>query len=269
MDGMKFSIRVFTGLAGIIAFLAGCASDPTDQYSRELSRMRSSEPPTFLAGDIASAFSGANFSARVEIQRGAAGMRPPEHGELSGRDGSLYFMADEQRMQRGIAGGMSAFWDASMKTGYLLNDPLQAYAPIRLSQTNAPLEVAAAGEEAINGEATHKFIGSLRVGNELVPRLVIWRSATQGDLPIRVQTTNDPANLTLTLSRVRPGPAPKELFEIPSGFKKYETTEAMMSDLIARRSARMEGERRAKNRMWKSNPDDEDDPLLKPPTRPY
>src|SRR5690242_10233660 len=120
-------MRIQAFLAAIAMMFAGCATDPDKEVGREITRMTPVEPPTFLNADVAGLFGKANFSARVEVQKGYPGSRPPMVGELSGRDGGLFFIADEQRGKRGFSGGLSALWDGSTQTAYLLNEPLQAY----------------------------------------------------------------------------------------------------------------------------------------------
>jgi hypothetical protein len=189
-----------------------------------------------LTGDVAQLFGSATFTARAEIQNGVPGTRPATVGELSGRNGSLFFIADEQRTKRGISGGLSVLWDAPSQTAYLLNEPLQAFAPLRNSGTNGPMEVVQAGEEDFAGERAHKSIVNRRAGAETTPTLIVWRAANKGDLPIRIESTNNANAVTITLSRIRMDAPPAEVFALPNGFKKYETTDAMLSELVRRRT---------------------------------
>jgi hypothetical protein len=219
-----------------LALVGGCASDVEREFGQEMVRLEPIEPPTFLNAEVASLFGSASFSARVEVQKGLAGSRPPVLGELSGRDGSLFFMADQQRGRGGLTGGLSALWDGATQTAYLLNEPLQGYAPIRNSGSNGPVEVALLGEEHFNGERCRTSVVSRREGTNLVPILVVWRAVAQQDLPIRIQTTNTPTAATLTLSHFRLHAPPAELFTLPSGFKKYVSTDAMLSELVHRKT---------------------------------
>ncbi len=264
---MKTIIGNWLGVL-MLCLAAGCVSDPSEEMGKEIKRVRSSEPPTFLSGDLAGIFAGATFAARLEVQRGLPGSQPAITGELSARNGSLYFMSDDQRLMRGMAGGLSVFYDAAAKTSYLLNDPLQAYAPVRNPDVGSSTEATVVGEEELNGERARKSVVNRRVGGELIPQYVVWRSTAQGDLPVRIQTTNMPSLTTFTLSRIRAQAPPAELFALPSGFKKYETTEAMMSELLTRRSSRLEGERRGRKQYW-DNSGDGYDPLRERPNRPY
>lgn len=258
-------------LVALLGF--GCASDADREFGRELSRITTVEPPTFLDAGVAQIFGRASFTARLEAQKGLSGSRPPMVGELYGKDGSLFFISDEQRGKKGIAGGVSALWHEPTGTAYLLNEPLQAYAPFRQDAyaTNSPLEVAQAGEEEMNGQRCRKSVLSRRLGDQAIPQFIVWRAVDFQDLPVRIQTTNNTAVVTLTLSRIQlRAPAPG-LFALPDGFKKYESTDAMLGELVRRRTDALSG--RAKmNRERYGAPDtsldDEPAPTARP-LRPY
>ncbi len=257
-----------TGVLAVgLLFAGGCVSEEKE-FGESIVRLAPVEPPTFLNAELAGLFGAANFSARIEAQRGFAGARPAMAGELSGSNGSLFFISDEQRGKRGVAGGLSALWNGPSKTAYLLNEPLQAYAPIRSSNTNALLE-AADGEELINGDRCRKTVASQQVGSESVPRLIVWRSIEKQDFPVRIQTTNNTQNLTLTLSRVRMQAPPAELFALPSGFKAYESTDAMMAELVRRRTEAMDARSRARRSKYGDSQLDDDSMNQVKPTRPY
>jgi hypothetical protein len=258
-------------LAAFVVVLSGCASDPENEAGKETTRYLPIEPPTFLNSDVAGLFGKANFSARVEVQKGFAGARPPILGELSGRDGSLFFIADEQRSKRGFSGGLSALWDGPTQTAYLLNEPLQAYAPIRNLATNGPLEVVAAGEEDVGAEHCRKTILTRKLGGEAVPVLAVWRGTAEQELPIRIQTTNTPSTVIITLSRVRlQAPAP-DMFNLPNGFKRYDSTEAMIGELMRRRTDAMTARTKMKRERYGTPTveDDDNSHEMGKPTRPY
>ena len=256
-------------LALLTFVFGGCAGNPDKQFSKDITTITPIEPPTFLNPDVAGLFGKANFSARVEVQKGTAGTRLPQVGQLFGRDGSLFFMADEPRGKRGISTGLSALWDGGTQTAYLLNDPLQGYAPIRNSSTNGPLEIVAAGEEDIGNEHCRKTIMNRRVANDFVPVLVVWRGVAQQDFPLKIQMTNTPGAVTLTFTRVRFEAPPADTFALPNGFKKYESTDAMLSELVRRRTDLLSGRAaRKRDRYGDTTVDDENaGPMDQPPRR--
>lgn len=263
------AVSAFFGLCLFLG-LTGCAGDADREFTQQMSRITPSEPPTFINSDVAKLFGNANFSARVEVQRGFAGTRPAMVGELSGREGSLFFIADEQRTKRGFAGGLSALWDRATQTAYLLNEPLQGYAPMRATiDTNAPSEIVEAGEENVGGERCRKTIINRRVGSEAVPALVVWRGVAEQDLPLRIQTTNTPAAATITLSRIRMQAPPAELFQLPNGFKRYESTDAMLSELTMRRSEAMASRSKIRRERFGNSGYNEDEEMPQKPMRQY
>lgn len=253
--------------AALFLLAMGCASEDKE-FDQSVARLRPVEPPTYFNGEIASLFGTANFTARLEVQRG---MQAPMAGELYGRDGSLFFMADEQRDKRGMSGGLSVLWHAPTKTAYLLNDPLQAYAPIRIPNTNNVTEAKGVGEEIINGERCRKSIITQDAAGETIPRWMVWRSIDKQDLPIRIQSTNSPSNVTLTVSRIRMQAPPAELLALPNGFKAYDSTDAMMAELNRRRTDAMDARSRARREKFGNNPNMDEDSSFNAakPVRPY
>jgi hypothetical protein len=253
----------------VLAFFAACASDVEREFGQEVLRLQAVEPPTFLNADVAALFGKANFSARVGVETGMVGTRPPTHGELSGRDGSLFFIADDQR---GKSGGLSALWDGATQTAYLLNEPLQGYAPMRhAGSTNVPVETEVVGEELLNGERCRKSVVVTPGSGNSRPTIVVWRALAHSDLPLRIQSTNSPTGVTLTLSRIRLQAPPAVLFALPSGFKRYESADAMLNELVRRKTDAV-GARSRKTLERYGEPKEEDDRVLPPtgrPTNPY
>lgn len=246
--------RFWTGALAVI--LAAACVNTEKEFGDELQRVTPPQPPMFLNSDVANLFGSANFIARVEVHRGIPGTRPPTVGELSGRNGSLFFISDEQRATRGIAGGMSVLWDSPTKTAFLLNEPLQGYAPIRNASTNGPGEVVEAGEEEVNGERARKTIINQPAGSVSVPTLIIWRGLAHQDLPVRIQTTNSTQSVLINLSRIRFQTPQADLFALPNGFKAYPTTEAMMNELLIRRNEATDARQRARREKFGVNHED-------------
>jgi hypothetical protein len=259
--------HVWFFLAVIAITLAGCSS-PEKDFTQEVSRVTPADPPAFLNPDVAGLFGQANFSARVEVQKGMQGTRAPMLGQLFGRDGSLFFIADQQQGKAAVASGLSALWDGKTQTAYLLNEPLQGYAPIRNPATNGPAEIVAAGEENLGTEPCRKFTLNRRVANDTVPILIVWRGTAHQDFPLKIQTTNSPGAATLTLTKVQFQAPPAVMFALPNGFKRYESTDAMTAELINRRTDLLSG-RAAKKRDRFGNPafDDEQGAPTAPPPR--
>jgi hypothetical protein len=261
-------MRIWRIWAGAVAcVLAGCTS-VDKEFGEEIAKLTPVEPPTFINGDLAEQFGNATFTARVEVHKGIPGTRPPIVGDFFGRNGSLYFVSDEQRgAKAGISGGLSALWDAPTKTAYLLNDPLQAYAPMKNPPDNGPFEPKMVGEEMMNGERCRKSVLFQTIRNVSLPTLIVWRSIALNDFPIRVESTNSLQTITLNFTRVKFQAPPADLFSLPNGFKAFESTDAMMSELVRRRTDALDA--RAKSRRAKYGDNDEDSLIQQRPQRPY
>jgi hypothetical protein len=252
--------------AAILLTLAGCAS-AEKKLSQEVSQITPAEPPAFMNADVAGLFGKAEFSARVEVQKGVPGTRAPMVGELYGRNGSLFFM--EERGRKAV-GGLSVLWDAPTQTAYLLDEPLQGYAPIRNASTNGPLEVVMAGEENVGAEPARKTVLQRVVGAGMAPVLIVWRGIAQQDLPLKIQMTNSPGAVTLTLSRMRFQSPPADLFALPNGFKRYESTDAMISELVKRRTDLISARsKRQREKYGMPTEEEEASNALNKPVRPY
>jgi hypothetical protein len=88
------------------------------------------------------------------------------------------------------------------------------------------------------------------------------------DFPIRIESTNSAQTVTLNFTRVKLQAPQADLFSLPNGFKAFETTDAMMAELVRRRTDAMEA--RARERRGKyGTPVSEEDVTQQRPVRPY
>jgi hypothetical protein len=263
MTFWKFSVA---GLS--LVFTTACAN-VDKEFGEEIAKLTPVEPPMFINGEFAEQFGNANFTARVEVHKGIPGTRPPIVGDFFGRNGSLYFASDEQKGKSPMAGGLTALWDAQNKTAYMLNEPLQAYAPMKPSTPAGPAEARPSGEEMLNGVRCRKTVIYHTVGTNAVPTLIVWRSTALQDFPIRIQSTNNAHSLTLNFTRVKfQAPAP-DLFVLPNGFKAFPSTDAMMSELVHRRTEAMDARTRAQIEKYGSPKAADDEVMQQRPVRPY
>ncbi len=129
------------------------------------------------------------------------------------------------------AGDMSALWDALTQKAYLFSEPLQAYAPMR----------------AITNE--------------------IEVLAKEDGLPTRFEIAGSGRVVILNLSKIRPLAAGTDEFSIPSGFKAYETSESMLSELDLRRRDLIRARDQARAEKYGTSRAAEDPAKLQPPPR--
>ena len=232
------------GLLLIAALAAGCSSSSTKAVRASTFQvMPTPAIPLFLNGPMALLLTNADeFRARVVFESAApSGVTQTTAGELMVRGSKLLFapeptiVAKHQPRSEDTA----FIWDVNESRGYLLNDPLQAYAPISSSRQFTNVTAGA----ALNPAAPEKIAGHLCQATEVtvtasdgvVTVFRVWRATDLKHLPIRIQCPSGGVPLTLTLSKVSLGAVPNDLFLPPNGFTKYESPEAMMTEMALRR----------------------------------
>jgi hypothetical protein len=62
----------------------------------------------------------------------------------------------------------------------------------------------------------------------------VWRATDLKGVPLRIICPSNGMPMTLTLSKVRLETVPADLFVPPNGFSKYDSVEAMMTELAMR-----------------------------------
>ena len=199
-------------------------------------------PPLFLNGPMALLLTNADgFRARVVLESGApAQAAPMVAGELLVRGSQLLFAPDPSGAPKKQARVQdSAFiWDVNGNRGYVLNDPLQAYAPMSSSRQYTNLTVGA----ALNDPARQRIAGhpcqatevTVTASDGATTFFQVWRARDLNALPLRIACPSNGLPMTLTLSKVRLGAVPDDLFLPPNGFTKYDSVEALMAELTLR-----------------------------------
>jgi hypothetical protein len=238
-------IRCFVpGLLVIAGLASGCASSSTKSIrAGAFQVMPTPAIPLFLNGPMALLLTNADgFRARVVFESAApSGITQTTAGELMVRGSKLLFapepttVAKKQSRQEDTA----FIWDVNENRGYMLNDPLQAYAPISSSRQFTNVSVGA----GLNNTSPEKVAGHLSPATEVTVTASdgvatifrVWRATDLKGLPFRIQCPSGGVPLTLTLSKVNLGAVPNDLFLPPNGFTKYESPEAMMTEMALRR----------------------------------
>lgn len=150
-----------------------------------------------------------SFTAHLEVQ--TAEVSAPDSirtraGILLGQNGNLLFIPESKGRRRGGSGEMILLWNGPSKTGFVVCEPMQAYAP-------APPPNAASNNITV--------------------------LAADGPKPssVKARFANDSSEVTLLISRINYKPIPPDQFTIPDGFTRYASVEAMMAELMARQSS--------------------------------
>jgi len=236
----RHAARQIAGITLTTAVLvAGCSS----RKNRYIAPIPAPKPPEFMNGPMALLLTNAGgFRANVMLEAGTPA-RQVAAGELMGKGGHLLFaptLSKEARKQP-LAGGFAFIWDVNGNHGYLLNDPLQAYSLCSpsLHFTNITVRPTAAksAPESIAGHRCQPANAIVTATDGSLTAFRLWQATDLNGLPLRIVCTSANTPLTLNLSKPRLESLPDDLFQPPSGFTKYNSAEALVSELTARRNS--------------------------------
>ena len=218
--GRRWGWMIWPAALALLGLWAGGCSSSKNQVdpTREPAQMllpRLTDAVTGPAAGLLTNLDG--FDGQFTIDFGSTGVDElTATGEVHERGGLLCFEPVFKTLNRkGIgAGAFTVIWDAAGRRGYVLSDALQGFAPVvpQVESTNT----TAAGD---SGKATE-----LRVD----------RADHLNGLAVRIQSLDAEQPFTLTLSGVKPGLPPPEIFVPPDGFTRYDSEGAMLSELATR-----------------------------------
>jgi hypothetical protein len=253
------------------ALATGCSHTKNAGRASSIEVRPAPLPPLFLNGPMALLLTNTDgFHAHVVLESGA----PPQAfqlaaGELMGRGSKLLFApAPAEKSKKPVSAADSAFiWDVIENRGWVLNDPLQAYAPVSSSRqfTNVAPAVTLnnAASEKISGHSCQAQEVTVTAADGTATVFRAWRAPDLHGLPLRITCPSTGAPLTLTLSNARLETMPNDLFQPPSSFTKYESSEAIMAELFLRKH-------NLNRKPTYQGPESEPTaPVDRAPTRPY
>lgn len=235
---MKKLKALFLGIAGaasLFGLVAGCAhhKEFTGTEQRALAT-----PPGFLTGPMALLLTNGNsYSAQIVYEtRTAWGSTQAIRGSFVGAGSKLAFEPELPKASRKNTQGTMVFvWDAAQSSGYALNNALQGYAPY--PGTARFTNVVALGQESVSERiAGHECRreSAMVFGDDGSTNLVqVWRGADVGGFPMRMSAGSNVTANVLTITRLQLG-RPAELLMSQEGFTKYESPDAMVTELVAR-----------------------------------
>lgn len=181
------------------------------------------------------------FSAHAVLESGApANGVELAAGELVGRGGKLLFApgARKSDAKRSRGQDFAFIWDVVANRGYLLNDPLQGYAPISYGRLFTNVAVSAAlnqpAPENLAGHPCQQTEVTVAADDGSASVFHVWRATDLKGLPIRISGASDGTPVTLTLSKFRLETVPNDLFQPPNGFTKYDSAELLVNELFLR-----------------------------------
>jgi hypothetical protein len=172
-------------------------------------------------------------------------------------DGKLFFApepgAPQERHSR--AEDFSYIWNVEENRGFLLNGPLQGYAPIASSTHITNLSVAVGGDdsapERVGGHSCVRSEVRVISSDGAETPLQVWRARDLKDIPIRITRTGNGPTRTLSLSKIRFEQPPADVFVPPTDFTRYSSAEIMMTEFVARQ------QNVRRKRGWQPPPSDE------------
>jgi hypothetical protein len=135
-------------------------------------------------------------------------------------------------------GGLFFIWNDAQRSGYVLSEALQGYAPINpeLAASNAAITMLDKPgiEEKIAGHDCRRREATIPAPDGTDAHLVLWEAEDQRHFPVRAEWNHGTERMTLDFSEVRLELPPEQLFHPPDGFTSYPSAVALMNELIVR-----------------------------------
>jgi hypothetical protein len=251
MTGSRWAPKLAAGSLALALALgpAGCKHEPERRLVYERDILFAPQPPPFIAGPMATAFTNRpGFSARVVASGVFADRSGQLSGQLLGRGPWLRLALDPRstgrEKDRLEDPGFSFLWDVRLNQGYLLCEALQGYAPV-----SAPTRYSELRENPEAG--TPRTVGSWLASPVTVTatmaegakaRYEVWRVRELDGFPVRLNALEGLGGVDVNLSKIRIQPPPADVFVVPEGFTQYKSAEALVDEIAIRRRALKQSE---------------------------
>jgi hypothetical protein len=131
---------------------------------------------------------------------------------------------------------MFFIWNETAHAGFVLSDPLQAYAPSTgaVQPTNVQFNLSGAVQEEANGHPCRVVEATVQSSDGSTARFKVWQAEDAKNFPVRISTPPGPGEMVLDFSALRIELPPAPVFGPPDGFTRYDTPVALMNELIVR-----------------------------------
>ncbi len=201
------------------------------EFTRET---QGAKMPLFLGGPAAALLTNENgFSARLTIEQTEGSNKVTSVSGLLLVRGTRIVFAPKNSDRTFIR-------DVQERTGFILSEALQGYAPIasgiHITRDFVTSEMAGPTGEQVNGHPGHEAEVAVTTDDGATANFGVWRASDLNGFPIRIRTLKSPTPFTLSLAEIRSEDLGPKLFQPPEGFTKYPTSDAMVGELFARRS---------------------------------
>jgi hypothetical protein len=208
-------------------------------------------PPVFLFSPEAALLTNASgYEAQLELEP-VSGTNHTQKltGQLkvSGTKLSVSLGPSKRGRRKKMPPGMDVccVWDVAHNEGFALNEPLQGYAlltaPVGVAPEPVEMKTMARGEEQINGQACKKLSLTRKAHDGTSATITIWQPHAWAGMPTRIEFHDAAADFVVNLTHVQFKVQPRELFAIPDGFTRYESTAQMADELFLRQNAMRSG----------------------------
>jgi len=132
---------------------------------------------------------------------------------------------------------ISFVWDVADRQGYMLSEALQACAPLVVTRNYTVAGSPAsgtAGTEKIDGHPCQVENVAATSSDGATTRLRVWKAPDLRGLPVQVSMEPDLAKPIFHLTKIHQATPPPEVFDVPDGFAKYRSPDALMAELRMR-----------------------------------
>jgi len=240
---MESNLKSNTLSRGRIAFCAGlCAacfvvlmgcSGPVieDKEGRLLEYF---ETPALLDGPMSTLLTNVDgFTAHVELTHGKKSM-----GALVMGRGTRLLFANEEGLKhpsKKKAGNQTYFiWDVATEKGYVVNEPLQGFAPIEAKNKVTEVEVKDDGGvyDKVDGVRCRQSSVTAKLKDGTSSQLTIWRSAEAKNFTMRIKANN--GRTVIQFHDVKFKAPASDVFVPPSGYTQHQNAEMMLDTLVER-----------------------------------
>lgn len=229
----KCWIALCAGLSAVcFVALMGCSGPVIEDKEGRL--LEYFETPVLLDGPMSTLLTNVDgFTAQVDLTHGKRTMA----AMVMGRGTQLLF-ADEEGLKhpsKKRAGNQTYFiWDVATEKGYVINEPLQGFAPIEAKNKVADVEVKedVGVYDKIDGVRCRQASVTARLKDGTSSQLTIWRSVESKNFTMRIKADN--GRTVIQFHDVKFKSPASDIFIPPTGYTRHENAQMMLDTLVER-----------------------------------
>ena len=133
-------------------------------------------------------------------------------------------------------------WDLTQHKGFMFSEALQGYAPltsgVRVAKVTIGPVLDSGKAVQIDGHPCQSKKVTVITDEGVNHDFQIWSASDLKGLPLEITSTTPTNAFTIRLSQVRVEVPASELFLPPDGFTKYDSPDALASELMVRSQGR-------------------------------